>query len=65
MQLFVFFTHLLFVFQISFFDIRRYNTAYWICPYVLRPMKFTTFIDESVEKNKSVSYRHGGYKFLL
>ena len=28
-------------------------------------MKFTTFIDESLGKNKSISSIYGGYKFLL
>ena len=45
-----FFTHLLLVFLISIFDVRRYNGAYLSCAYVSRPMKFTTFIDKSQEK---------------
>ena len=35
------------------------------CAYVLRPIKFTTFIDESVGKNKSIASIHGSYTFLL
>ena len=34
------------------------------CAYVSRTMKFTTFTDESVEKNKSISSKQGVYKIL-
>ena len=37
---------------------------YLSCSYGPRPMKFTTFTDESVEKNKSVSSTHGEFKIL-
>ena len=30
-----------------------------------RPMKLTTFIDNSTDKNKKISSRHGEFKFLL
>ena len=47
-----FFTHLLLVSLISIFDFTRYNGAYMSCGYVSRLMKFTTFMNESVGKNK-------------
>lgn len=34
------------------------------CAYVPQPRKFTAFIDESVEKNKSISSKHGDFKIL-
>ena len=57
-------THLLLIFSMSIFDVRRYNGSYLSCSYVPRPMKFTVSIDESVEKVKSISSKHGGFKFL-
>ena len=61
---FCFFTHLLFVFLISIFDIKRFNDAYLSCTYVPRTVKFTTFIDESVGKNKLISSKPAGHKIL-
>ena len=62
MLLFVFFYLFVFtyLFLVLFFDIRKYNSAYLSCAYVPRPIKFTTFINESVGKNKSISSTHGG-----
>ena len=37
----------------------------WSALIVPHPVKFTAFIDESVEKNKSFSRKHGAYKILL
>ena len=34
------------------------------CAYVPQPRKFTAFIDESVEKNKSISSKLRGFKIL-
>ena len=45
-----FFTHLLLVFLTSISDIKRYNGSYLSCSYDTRPMKFTVFISELVEK---------------
>ena len=56
-----FFNHLIVVFLISIFEVRRCNSAYLSCVYVPRLVKFTTFIDESVGKNKLVSRIHEGY----
>ena len=64
MLLFVFFAHLLLVFLIPIFDAIRYNSAYLSCAYAPRTIKFTTPIDESIGKNKSISSKHGGYKIL-
>ena len=61
--LFLFFTYLLLVFYISNFDV-TYNAAYLSSAYVPRTIKFTTFIDESLGKNKSVFSKHGGSKIL-
>ena len=61
--LFLFFTHLLLVFSISNFDF-TYNGAFLSSAYVTRTIKFTTFIDESVGKNKLVFSKHGGSKVL-
>ena len=47
------------------FDVRRYNDAYLSCAYVPRSMEFTTFIDESVRKNKSISSSHWVIRFYL
>ena len=58
-----FFTHFLLAFLMSKFDVRRYNGSYLSCFYASRPMKFTTFIDESVEKKK-ISNTRGGFKVL-
>ena len=61
--LFLFFTHLLLVFSISNFDF-TYNGAFLSSAYVPRTIKFTTFIDESVGKNKLDFSKHGGSKVL-
>ena len=47
-----FFTHFFLVFLMSNFDVRRCNCSYLSCSHALCPMKFTIFIDESLEKNK-------------
>ena len=47
-----FFTHFHVVFLMSDFDVRRYNGSYLSCSYASHAMKFTTFIEELVEKNK-------------
>ena len=52
MLLFAFFTHLLLVFLMSIFDVRRYNGSHLNCSYAPRPMKITAFIVESVAKHK-------------
>ena len=39
-----FFTHLLLVFLMSIFDVKRYNRSYLSCGYVPCPVKFTAFI---------------------
>ena len=62
---FCFFTHLLFIFLISIFDVERFNDAYLSCTYVPRTVKFTTFIDESVGKYKSISSKPAGHTILL
>ena len=36
----------------------------WVAVMPPRPMKFTTFIDESVRKNKSISSSYAGFKIL-
>ena len=65
MLLFLLLTHLLLVFfLISIFDVRWFNGAYLSYAYVPRLMKFTKFMDESVEKNKSISRTQVGYKIL-
>ena len=51
-------------FLMSNFDVRRYNGSYLSCWYGPRPLKFTTFVDESVEKNKSISSIDWGFKIL-
>ena len=51
-------------FLISIFDVRRYSGAYLGCAYVPRLMKLTTFMDELVEKNKSISSSQESYKIL-
>ena len=61
--LFLFFTYLLLVFYISNVDV-TYNAAYLSSAYVPRTIKFTTFIDESLGKNKSVFSKHGCSKIL-
>ena len=43
----------------SIFDVRRYNSSYLSCSYASRPVKFTVFIVESLEKNKSISSNFG------
>ena len=48
----------------SIFEIRRYNDLYLSCSCVPHPMEFTAFIDESVEKNKTIPGTHGGFKIL-
>ena len=48
----------------SVFDFRSYIGSYLSCFYSSRPKKFTAFIVESVEKNKSISSTHGGFKIL-
>ena len=48
------------LFLISIFDVRRYNGEYLSRAYVPHLMKFTSFMDESVEKNKSTSSTQGG-----
>ena len=57
MLLFLLFTHLF----LAFFN---FNGAYLSCAYVPRLVKFTTFMDESVEENKSISSTQGDYKIL-
>ena len=52
------------VFAIYVFDDRRYDGAYLSCAYVPHSIKFTEFIDESVEKIKSISSKHGRFKIL-
>ena len=47
----------------SIFDVRRY-VSYLNCSFVPHPVKFTAFISKSVEKNKSISSKHGGFKVL-
>ena len=37
----------------------------WFALNVPRSTKFTAFVDESVEKNRSASINHGGFKTLL
>ena len=49
----------------SIFDVRSYNGSYMSCPYAPCLNKFTTFIDESVSKNKLISSSHGRFKTLL
>ena len=48
---------------ISIFDVRRYNGSYELLMW-LRLMKFTAFNDELVEKTKSISNTHGGFKIF-
>ena len=48
----------------SNFDVRRYNGSYLSCSYASRAMKFTTFIEELVEKDKSIFNTHGGFKIV-
>ena len=55
------FTNLLLVFLRSIFDARGYDGSYLSWSYAPRPIKF---IVESVEKNKSISSTHGGFKIL-
>ena len=45
----------------SSFDVTKYDGAYLCCAYVPCAIKFTAFTDESLEKNKSVSSKHGGF----
>ena len=52
-------THLRLVFLTSIFDMRRYDRACLTCAYGPCPVRSTAFFDESVEKNKSVSSKHG------
>ena len=59
-----FFTHLLLVFLMSIFDVTRYDGSYLSCSYAPRPVKFTAFIAESVEKLKSFCSTRGGFKIL-
>ena len=59
------FTHLLLVFSILLFDVRRYNSTYLSCAYVPCPVKFTMFTEESVRKSKWISSTNGSYTFLL
>ena len=40
------------------------NGAYFSCAYAPRTIKFATFIDHSVEKNKSIYSKHRDYKIL-
>ena len=61
MLLFVFFTHLLLVFLISIFGVRRYNAVYELYAPL---MKFTTIMNNSLGKNKLISITLGGYKKL-
>ena len=64
MLLFLLFTHLYLAFLIPIFDVRCYNGAYLSPGYVPHLMIFAMFIDESVEKNKSITNAQGGYKIL-
>ena len=52
-------------FLMSIFDVRMYNDSYFSCYYGPRPMKFTTFIDESVEKKKKFPAHAGILKCYL
>ena len=47
------------------FDVRKYNGSYLSCSYAPSPMKSSTFIDEWVAQNKSISNSHEGFKILL
>ena len=60
-----FFSHLLLVFLMPDFYVRRYDGTYLSWAYIPRQMKFTMSIDESVEKNKPISSKHRGFKILL
>ena len=64
-----FLTHFHLIFLLADFIVRRYNGSYLSCCYPppsnpCCPMKFTTFIDESAGKNKSISSTHGDFKIL-
>ena len=37
----------------------------WVALDVPRPMKFTAFIDELVQKNEPTSSKHGSFKIFL
>ena len=56
-----FFTHLLLVFLMSIFDVTRYDGSYLSCSYAPRPVKFTAFIAESVEKIKIILQHTRGF----
>ena len=64
MLLFILFTHLLLVFLVLIFDVRKPNGAFVSCAYIPCTMKFNAIIYKSVEKNKPVPSKHGGYKIL-
>ena len=60
-----FFTHFhLVFFLMSTFDVRRYNSSYLSCSYAPHAMKFTTFIEELEENNKSIFNTYEGFKIL-
>ena len=48
----------------STLGVTMYNASYLTYSYAPRPMKFTAFIVESVEKNVSVPSTHRGFKIL-
>ena len=48
----------------SIFDVTRYDGSYLCCTYVSRAMKFTAFIYESVEKNKSISSKQVDFEII-
>ena len=53
-----------FTFLMSIFDVTRYDGSYLCCTYVSRAMKFTAFIYESVEKNKSISSKQVDFEII-
>ena len=65
MLLFDFSTHLLLLLIMPILDVRRYNGSYLSCSYIPRPVKFTVFIFEPVERIKSVSSTPGHCTILL
>ena len=61
---YLFFAYFHLIFLMSIFEIRGYNDLYLSCSCVPHPMEFTAFIDESVEKNKTIFGTNGGFKIL-
>ena len=60
MLLFTFLLISFYFFLMSNFDVRRYNGSYLSCSYAPCPMKFTTFIDESVQEKINQFPSHTG-----